>query len=492
MSWQLAADTAVGVGETSRRLYFFEERLPDGARNVRHVYAPVDKHGVVLEGSPETSFLNARSFCGSIVRVAPRHYRLYYTLSGPRGMRLAVAESADLQRWILPKLRQDERPEFPANVLVVDGAPGGKGDTERVRGDRVGQPQVVRTDDGRWRMFYWHHQHGWARLPYLYTIAESSDGLVWTAADYHRPALNSHFLGDQSCLSESGRLAEKARRTNDANFVYRNPWLGCYEQFSQWFLDAHPDRRVQEDNCPQFNRMIQRRLSADGRTFSPPQLVLQTDERDPWDLQFYYLSVQYHEDWYVGSLGHYRVENEQQTMDLELAFSRDGRVWHRPLRGGFIPREHSGPDSEGVYPTNAWLADGDRWLCLYTGTNRKHNAPADSDSAGSWTMLASWPRDRLVGIAAGRVPGGFLTPIFFPEGDQIRVDAAVRGWLRAELCDAWGRKLDGYHLQDAISVSGDAGDHALRWRTADPRRFRHDPVRIRFELVDAVVYSVRF
>ena len=112
--------------------------------------------------------------------------------------------------------------------------------------------------------------------------------------------------------------------------------------------------------------MIQRRVSADGLTWSAPELVIQADARDPWDQQFYHLAVQYHEDWLIGSLGHYRVENAQQTMDLELVFSRDGRRWERPLRGGFIPREPGGRDAEGVYPPNAWIDRGDTWLCLYT------------------------------------------------------------------------------------------------------------------------------
>jgi hypothetical protein len=510
-AWQLASTTARPVHQPSRRLHFFAEQLPSGARNVHHVYAPVQKHGVVLDGdAPWEAGGSVSSFCGSVIRLDDGRYRLYYTTVNSGSMRMAVAESDDGLAWQRLPLGQEKWQGHDTNRIVLTGVPGAAaGDPregelvtpdgrtivlggEDSRQNQVGQPQVMRLPDGRWRMVYWHHQHGWGRVPYLYTIAESDDGLRWHVPHYDRPALNAHWLGDQSVLSAEQRLAEKARRTNDANFVYWNGRLQCYEQFSQWFLDAAPARRVPEDNCPDFNRMIQRRVSADGLTWSAPELVIQADEQDPWDQQFYHLAVQYHDDWLIGSLGHYRVENRQQTMDLELAFSRDGRTWERPLRGGFIPRDPHGRDSEGIYPPNAWIDQGDRWLCLYTATARKHNEHARSDLPPTCIMAASWRKNRFVGLGAGSTPGGFLTPVFYPQGPDIRVDADVRGWLRAELCDAWGQKIQGYHLEDSLEFTGDSTSHTLRWRGHDTAAFRHDPVRLRFEFADADLYGVEW
>ena len=508
--WQLASATALPTGATSRRLYFFAETLPEGARNVQPAYASVTKHGVVLEGEAPWEGAHVSAFCGSVLRLDSGRYRLYYTTVNQSEMRLAVAESDDGLRWERLPLGQERWQGQDTNRLVLTGVPdaetadvvGGElvaPDGRRIalageasRQSQVTQPQVLRLPDGRWRMYYWHFQSGWGRIPYIYTVAESADGLRWHVPHYDRPALNSHWLGDQSNLSNEASLAEKARRTNDANFVYRNPNLGCYEQFSQWLLEAIPERRVAEDNCPEFNRMIQRRVSADGLIWSAPELVIQADARDPWDQQFYYLSVQYHEDWLIGSLGHYRVENAQQTMDLELVFSRDGRRWERPLRGGFIPREPGGRDAEGIYASNAWIDKGDRWLCLYTGTARKHNRHADDRLPLTCPMAATWPKHRFVGLQAGQVPGGFLTSVFYPQSPEIRVDAAVRGWLRAELCDAWGRKRNGCHLEDCIPVQGDDPAHVLRWRGQDTAGFCYEPVRLRFEFADAEIYNVSF
>ncbi|HYG76319.1 MAG TPA: hypothetical protein VEK08_15040, partial [Planctomycetota bacterium] len=358
--------------------------------------------------------------------------------------------------------------------------------------DIVAGAQVLRTPDGGWRMYYWHHQAGWGRVNYLYTVAQSSDGLRWHVTDYERPALISHFYRDQNGLTDEQRLAEKSQRSNDANFVYFNPRLGCYEQFSPWLLDAAPDRRVEEDNCPWISRMIQRRVSADGLEWSPPELVVQSDARDPWDQQFYHMAVQYHEDWLIGSLGHYRAESGQQSVDLELVFSRDGRKWERPIRGGFIPREPGGRDAEGIYPGNAWIDLGNEWLCLYTAYARKHSQYADERLPKSCIAAARWPKHRFVGLRAEKVSGGFLTPVFYPRSAEIRIDADIRGWLKAELCDAWGRKLDGYHLQQSIALTVDSPSHVLRWRNAETSKYTCDPVRLRFEFSDADVYSVCF
>jgi hypothetical protein len=107
-------------------------------------------------------------------------------------------------------------------------------------------------------------------------------------------------------------------------------------------------------------------------------------------------------------------------------------------------------------------------------------------------MAASWRKNRFVGLRAGSTPGGFLTPVFYPQGPDIRVDADVRGWLRAELCDAWGQKIQGYHLEDSLEFTGDSTSHTLRWRGHDTAAFRHDPVRLRFEFADADLYGVEW
>ena len=85
-----------------------------------------------------------------------------------------------------------------------------------------------------------------------------------------------------------------------------------------------------------------------------------------------------------------------------------------------------------------------------------------------------------------------MASVFYPQAAEIRIDADIRGWLRAELCDAWGRKIDGYHLEDSLAITGDKTSHTLCWRERDNAQFRHDPVRLRFEFRDADLYGVEW
>ena len=189
----------------------------------------------------------------------------------------------------------------------------------------------------------------------------------------------------------------------------------------------------------------------------------------------------------IGRLGYYRVADGLQTMDTDLCFSRDGYRWERPVRGGWIPRSEDGLDKMGIYAGAAWMDLGDRWLTLYSGTPVPHNAKSHK----SGVMAASFAKNRFVGLQADRTPGGFMTEPFFPAGD-VRLDADIQGSLRAELCDAFGRKLDGFHLMDSIPIIGDSEGHVLKWKNASTADHRFECLRLRFEYSDGVVYGVSF
>lgn len=107
-------------------------------------------------------------------------------------------------------------------------------------------------------------------------------------------------------------------------------------------------------------------------------------------------------------------------------------------------------------------------------------------------MAATFYKNRFVGLSAGRTPGGFITSPLFPSRDEIYVDASIRGWLKAELCDAFGRKLPGFHLNDSIPIRGDNEKHILRWKGASISDHRFECLRLRFEFMDGEVYGVNF
>lgn len=473
--------TPVANASISHRLFWLDEAGPTGARSVHHVYAPVETLQCNVEDAG-TGLCNV-SF-SDLVALDDGSFRAYATVysTDHKTMRIGIWQSDDAVNWSACRLGD-------TNLVEFDNLPGNQ--------TAVAGPQVVRLPDGRWRMYFWKHRDGHLRC----LIAESEDGLKWRVLDVDKPALYHPADGGLWKLAEGlgvheavkvdlppdQVLARKRLWSNDSANFYYNDRLGRFECYSVWLHPAIPSRRVDVDNAPGVHRVIQRRLSADGIDWSDAELVILPDERDPWDVQFYFLGVQWLEDFMVGSLGYYRVEDGQQTMDTDLCFSTDGRRWQRPLRGGWIPRQ-PGPASAGIYAANRWLDVGGRWLTVFTATPNPHNTR-------HWevtTMTAAFDANRFVGVAAGRTPGGFVTEPFVLSGRDIVLDADVRGWLRAELCDGFGGKLPGFHLMDSLPVEGDSASHILRWKAAKVEDHRFDCVRLRLEFADTVVYSVAF
>jgi len=476
-------------GAISQRQFWLDESGPPRACGVRHVYAPVEKLECLIDdGGIGLSSISI----ASPIELADGSYRVYATArnSDERQMAVGIWESGDALNWSPRMLGQVERDGRDTNFIRFGGIPGDQGS--------IGLPQVLRLPDGRWRMYAWKHREGHLR----YVIAESDDGLLWNVPDFDRPALfhpadgglwkMAEGLGVHATvelkLPPEEVLRRKQRWSNDSTSMYYNDRLDRFECYSVWLHPALADRRVDVDNAPGVHRLIQRRLSDDGIDWSDAELIIMPDERDPWDLQFYFLGVTQYEDFLVGSLGYYRVEGGQQTMDTDLCFSRDGRRWQRPVRGGWIPRTEHAMDSAGIYASNSWIDRGENWLTLYTGTPRAHNAGVCETEV----MGAVFAKTRFVGVAAGRTPGGFLTEPFFPSKPEITLDASIRGWLRAELCDAFGRKLPGYHLMDSVVMHGDSKSHVLRWNAAGTADRRFECVRVRFEFAEGEVWSLGF
>ncbi len=124
-------------------------------------------------------------------------------------------------------------------------------------------------------------------------------------------------------------------------------------------------------------------------------------------------------------------------------------------------------------------------------------AVADSGSFPADLEALTRGPHRLTGTmeyraAADHVTGGFMSEPFFPADGEVRVDADITGWLRAELCDAFGRKLPGFNLNDSIPVTGDSESHVLKWKSANLADHLHECLRLRFEFHDGVVYNFAF
>lgn len=475
---------------------FYDDQDLLRRHNLHLAAAPVEKLGEL--DFPYLAEPHRRStFCGGIIPWQGG-WRLYYSDLGVyppgRDYRLGVAESPDGLHWT----------HIPAGE---DGYihPVGLASEERLV-----QPQAVVLPDGRVRIYFWWHGHDRGRMRYV--AAESDNGLDFTIVNLDDPCLfhpSDFNVGQRGFAAgltapvvnedyESQRTVPwpeaRRRRSNDATFVYYNESLRLFEMYSVWLVpnDEHSGHYVPHDNAPQIRRVMHRRTSDDGLLWSDPELIIIPDEHDAPDIQFYHLAVHHHDEWRLGMLGHYRCW--AQTMDLEMCFSRDGRHWHRPLRGGFIPRgDISDVDYYSIYPTSRMLPHGDDWLMIYDGGNWKHNRqlPEGIQEPRNAIMAARLPKGRIAGLQTAGHTVGTLELKLMPGDSPVTVDADIQGELRAELRDTYGRALDGYHLHESNPITGDSAARVLRWgedRTTEP--YRHDAVILRLDMTGGTLYGV--
>jgi hypothetical protein len=489
----------------SNLLFFFDEDLPARSRNVHYVYGPVEHLGPIIRGDTPADQGAASIFLSKIYQLEDGTYRMYYwSYSSRCGKdpdehipRILVATSTDRLHWEKPDLGQVQIDGQGTNLIDIEGM----------------ELQIcvgvcpVQLSDGRVRIYFWGPENG-TRL-WCCLAAESDDGLHFKLINegqgllYHPPIpeagpllcdVAKQMRRDPEEYERTEGLRMARLQSNDGVTVYGNDKDG-FEVFHPYLVDNKPEGGRYVDvpyNAASFLRTIAWRTSDDGIDWSDPKIVIWPDEKDPWDLQFYMMPVNDYAGWRIALLGHYRTEAGQQDSFIELAFSRDSHGWSRPLRGTWFYGAHP-EDASGIYPSGEGLVDmGDHWQLYYCGGNTTHDVFELGGASAHTIMAVKIPKNRLLGVAADKVTGEFMTePIFLSE-DQIKVDANIRGWLRAELCDIFGRKHEGYHLMDSEPVSGDNQDHVLRWKGKDSAEFRYKPVRIRFEFAEGEVFCVKY
>ena len=242
----------------------------------------------------------------------------------------------------------------------------------------------VAMPDGTDRIYFWAHCHSQGVVRFL--CAESIDGLSYNVIDPYCPCLwhyndraaNTGELGPAGLTFFSNDVHVKPEYEpestpgmlcNDATNVY----LLSDDTFEMYTAAIFPiteddPRYIAHDNAAGWIRVIERRTSKDGIIWSQGKTVIEMDEDDPSDLQFYYLAVNHLPEGRIGMLGRYLVE--AQTMDIEWCFSEDGINWKRPVRQPWLERS---PGLLGIYAPHSMVFYNQEWYLFYTGCNYNHN-----------------------------------------------------------------------------------------------------------------------
>lgn len=105
---------------------------------------------------------------------------------------------------------------------------------------------------------------------------------------------------------------------------------------------------------------------------------------------------------------------------------------------------------------------------------------------------------RTDGFVSMRGPysgGEFTTKQISFSGHNLVINAetSAAGSIRAEILDADGKPLEGYRAEDCTEFYGDTTAHTVHWKGGrDLSRLAGKPVRVRFQIRDADLYSFRF
>ena len=214
-------------------------------------------------------------------------------------------------------------------------------------------------------------------------------------------------------------------------------------------------------------------------------------------------------------------QHEHAEHRTELVISRDARNWKRVLPGWeFLrPGLWGGWDSNHVALSKP-IVRNDQILIYYTGRNLSCKAQLpdspqralmhkviDGQRMGYAIGLASMRSDGFASIQAYESEGTLTTRAMIFRGDRLVVNArapetgfaagsaggAPHGRLRVEILDPQEPDRTGYSAADCDAFSGDAVRHLVTWQgQPDLGAFAGKPIRLRFHLKNAALYSFQF
>ena len=103
--------------------------------------------------------------------------------------------------------------------------------------------------------------------------------------------------------------------------------------------------------------------------------------------------------------------------------------------------------------------------------------------------------DGFVAVNAPLAGGEMVTKPLLFSGDNLIINysTSAAGSIQVEIQDAQGEPIEGYTLADCPEIIGDQIEHVVTWKDqSDLKSLAGKPVRLRFNLKDADLYSIRF
>jgi hypothetical protein len=180
--------------------------------------------------------------------------------------------------------------------------------------------------------------------------------------------------------------------------------------------------------------------------------------------------------------------------EVQLMWSRDGSTFELSP-STFLP---PGPERSGTYT----YYDAVAWHLVETASNLEGAAPELTLYRNEFYEIGVVQLRRytlrLDGFASIHAPiagGELVTPPLTFKGSQLSMNFASSafGLLRVEIQDADGKPVPGFTLDDSIELYGDTVARNALWKdNPDLGALAGKPVRLRFVMKDADLYSIKF
>jgi hypothetical protein len=185
-----------------------------------------------------------------------------------------------------------------------------------------------------------------------------------------------------------------------------------------------------------------------------------------------------------------RFQPSHEQVEPILMTSRDGlnfRRWPEPLIPITAPKDRDGNRSNYMTSGLLQLPGEDREVSVYA-TEAYYEGP------GSRVRRFTFRTDGFVSLHAGAEIGEVFTRPFTFDGGSLVINFATNpgGSVKVEIQDAAGKPLPGYALADCKPLAGDSIEQPVQWTGGDVTTLSGGPVRLRFVMQDADVYSLKF
>jgi len=501
----LSADSPISAGD--RACLFLDDRFiaeQSGLKRTWHQGQPRPEVAIQAEKEDPTD-LWPHMYGSVLYDPQVKVYRMYYESvvwpSHSPGVSFTChtryAESKDGKSWIKPMLDLYEDLGSKKNNIVIPESEYAKVFIDPLEKDPA----------ARFKMFvYLHAIKTTPETSALYPAgAKSADGAqIYPIGGSGECLLSSgdgihwRFIAGFNSPPWADEEHAPLRNFTDSRSFLFDPLAQRYMAYIRTFAKSH----VAESKENMKRRAIGISHSARiNRDWSPVVHVIEPDARDdekvaplskdptkPDYAEHYSLSFFNYGNHYIGMLSLlYLIDDYDGNGggDLQLMYSHDGYKWFRqPDRQTMVAPSNAEPKLFPNYVSNNGpLEIGEELWLYYTEANCAHPMDPKVGVAKSQIRAAVWRKDGFVSLdAAGK--GSLTTQLLTFTGKQLRVN--FEGSVTVALLDERGGRLKGFKPQ---TLKGNFVSQPVNW---DLSSFAGQPIRLRFDLDHAKLWSFRF